>query len=56
MNKKFDCVEMKQKGADRCRQETERLSQEEELKYWQMQTRKLRKQKKEIIKKQTEEP
>lgn len=40
--KKFDCVEMKRRGADRIYEETKDMTLAEELAYWQEATEKLR--------------
>ena len=42
MNKKFDCIEMKRKGAEKLRKKLSGLSLEEELKFWQERTKALR--------------
>ncbi len=42
MNKEFDCVEMKRKGATRIQKKLAGLSLEEELKFWQERTKALR--------------
>ncbi len=53
MNKKFDCVEMKHKAAQKIRKETKDFSLEEELSFWNKQTNLLRKLKKQIHKSQS---
>ena len=40
--KKFDCVEMKQKGSVDVLKSTQNLTREEELKYWQNGTNELK--------------
>ncbi len=40
--KKFDCVEMMHKGAEKVRRETEGMSREQELAYWQRGTEELK--------------
>jgi len=42
MNKEFDCVEMKRKGARILQKKLAGLSLEEELKFWQERTKALR--------------
>ncbi len=42
-NKKFDCVEIKRRGAEKVQKETEGMNREQELKYWQLSTQKLKK-------------
>jgi len=46
--KKFDCVDMKRRGAERVRQQLEGKSFDEEMKYWAEKTKKLRKLQKEV--------
>lgn len=46
MNKSFDCVEMKHKGAERIRRKIAKLSMKEELRYWQDMTASLQRFKK----------
>jgi len=50
MNKSFDCVKMKHKGADKVHNKITKLSIDEELKFWQEKTDKLKKRKREITK------
>jgi hypothetical protein len=50
MNKKFDCVEMKRKGARILQKKLAGLSLEEELKFWQERTKKLKEEQKRLIK------
>ena len=40
--KKFDCVEMKRKGAEKVQQEIAGMTLDEELAYWQQGTKELR--------------
>ena len=40
--KKFDCVEMKRQGAAKVREETAAMSREQELRFWQERSRRLR--------------
>ena len=47
-NKKFDCVEMKRKGADAVQSTISKLSREEELRFWQKGTAELENLKKEV--------
>ena len=51
MNKKFDCVAMKHKSAEKIYEKIKELSIEEELKFWQEQSNILHKNKDEITKK-----
>lgn len=44
MNKEFDCVEMKRKGAARLQKKIAGLSLEEELKFWHERTTALKKE------------
>ena len=53
MNKEFDCVEMKRKGAEILRKKLNGLSLEEELMFWQERTDALRKEHKLLKKRQT---
>ena len=46
MNKEFDCVEMKRKGAEILRKKLSGLTLEEELMFWQIRTVELRKEQK----------
>ena len=41
--KKFDCVEMMHKGAERVRRKVQGMSPEEEVEYWRQRTEELRK-------------
>jgi hypothetical protein len=47
MKKRFDCVAMMHKGAERIRQQVKDMTIEEELAYWREQTDKLRELKRE---------
>jgi hypothetical protein len=51
MNKEFDCVEMKNKGAEILRKKLAGLNIAEELKFWQERNRMLKEEQKKIIKK-----
>ncbi|MCL5030382.1 MAG: hypothetical protein M1480_15330 [Bacteroidetes bacterium] len=51
MNKKFDCVEMKHRAARIIQKRISKLSREEELEYWRIQTRELREQQRKLLKK-----
>lgn len=51
MNKEFDCVEMKRKGARILQKKLAGLSLEEELKFWQERTKALREDQKRLRKK-----
>lgn len=51
MNKKFDCVEMKHKGAFKINGKTSKLSANEELLFWKNESEELHKRKKMITKK-----
>ena len=51
MNKTFDCVEMKHKGADRIRKKIGKLTAEEELQFWKKMTASLIKHKMQISEK-----
>jgi hypothetical protein len=51
MNKEFDCVEMKRKGARILQKKLAGLSLEEELKFWQERTKALKEEQKKLIKK-----
>lgn len=53
MSKKFDCVEMKHKAAERIQKEIEGMSLEEELNYWQKKTDALRQLQKRVKRSQT---
>ena len=46
MNKEFDCVEMKRKGAERLQKKLAGLSLEEELMFWQERNKALIKEQK----------
>lgn len=48
MNKKFDCVEMKHKGARRLLQKLSGLSTKQELEFWHKQTKVLIEHRKKI--------
>jgi hypothetical protein len=48
MNKTFDCVEMKHKGADKIRKKIAKLSTKEELQFWKEMTASLKKRKMQI--------
>ena len=48
MNKEFDCVEMKRKGAEILNKKLNGLSVEEELLFWQTRTAELRKEQKKL--------
>lgn len=50
MNKKFDCVEMKHRAASIIQKKLSKLSGEEELEYWRVQTQELREQKRKLLK------
>lgn len=52
MNKAFDCVEMKHKGADRIRKKIGKLTAKEELKFWKEMTASLKKHKMQVLEKQ----
>lgn len=45
MNKPFDCVEMKHKGADRIRKKIGKLTAKEELQFWKKMTASLKNKK-----------
>ena len=49
--KTFDCVELKLKGAERVMKRLEGMTPDEELKYWQEGTAKLRERQKELASK-----
>jgi hypothetical protein len=51
MNKAFDCVEMKHKGADRIRKKIGKLSAKEELQFWKEITASLKNHKMQISEK-----
>ncbi|MCK9425916.1 MAG: hypothetical protein M0Q21_07765 [Ignavibacteriaceae bacterium] len=51
MNKKFDCVDMKHRAARIIQKKLSKLSREEELEYWRVQTRELREQQRKLLKK-----
>jgi hypothetical protein len=40
--KPFDCVEMKRRGAEKVRQQTQNMTPEQELEFWQKRTEALR--------------
>ena len=44
MNKEFNCVEMKRKGAERLQKKLAGLTLQEELKFWQERTKELKKE------------
>jgi hypothetical protein len=48
MNKNFDCVEMKHKGAQEIRKKIGKLKQNEELRFWEEMTASLKKRKLEL--------
>ncbi len=50
MNKEFDCVEMKRKGAERLQKKLAGLSIEEELIFWQERNKAMREEQKRLIK------
>jgi hypothetical protein len=45
MNKKFDCVDMKHKGAEKIRKKIGKLNPKEELQFWKEMTASLKKRK-----------
>lgn len=45
-NKKFDCVEMKRKGAKKVMEKTAKMSKGEELAFWQERSKALKQQQK----------
>jgi hypothetical protein len=49
-NKKFDCVEMMHRGAERIREITKDMTEEEELAYWRARTQELIERKKQLTK------
>ena len=49
--KKFDCVEMKRKGAERVMERTKGMTREEELAYWKKGTEELRKLQQQLVEK-----
>jgi hypothetical protein len=51
MNKTFDCVKMKHKGADRIRKKIGKLTAKEELQFWKEMTASLIKHKMQISEK-----
>jgi len=51
MNKEFDCVEMKHRAARIIQKKISKLSREEELEYWRVQTQELREQQRKLLKK-----
>ena len=53
MNKKFDCVEMKYRAAQKIRKEIKHFTLEEELNFWNKKTELLQKRKKQIHKSQS---
>jgi hypothetical protein len=44
MNKEFDCIEMKRKGAEKLHKKLAGLTLQEELKFWQERTKELKKE------------
>jgi hypothetical protein len=50
MNKEFDCVEMKRKGAEILQKKLAGLSMEEELRFWQERNKALREEQTRLIK------
>jgi hypothetical protein len=42
--KKFDCVQMKRRGAAKVREQTATLTREQELRFWQERSQQLRQQ------------
>lgn len=44
MNKEFDCVEMKRRGAEKLQKKLAGLTVEDELKFWKKRTNELRKE------------
>lgn len=48
MNKSFDCVEMKHKGAEKVHKKIAKLSVKQELRFWQELTVSLKKRQKQI--------
>jgi hypothetical protein len=46
--KKFDCVEMMHKGAERVRRKVQGMSREQEAEYWRQRTEELRKMKDQV--------
>lgn len=50
MNKEFDCIEMKRKGARILQKKLAGLSLEEELKFWQERTKALKEEQKRLRK------
>ena len=51
MNKTFDCVEMKHKGAERIRKKIAKLTVKEEIQFWKEITTSIKKRKAQIEKK-----
>ena len=51
MNKEFDCVEMKRKGAAILQKKLAGLTLEEELKFWQERTKELKREQHKLRKK-----
>ncbi len=51
MNKEFDCVEMKRKGAEILQKKLAGFTLEEELKFWQDRTKELKKEQQRLRKK-----
>jgi hypothetical protein len=54
MNKEFDCVEMKRKGAERLQKKLAGLTLQEELKFWQERTEELKKEQESLRKSRRE--
>lgn len=55
MNKTFDCVEMKHKGAENIRKKIGKLSAEEQVQFWKEMTASLKKQQARILQEQKTE-
>ncbi len=51
MNKEFDFVEMKRKGAEKLQKKLSGLSLEEEIKFWEVSAQKLKKEQRQLRKK-----
>ena len=49
MEKKFDCVEMKHKGAEKVQARLAGMTREEQLQYWEERTRSLRALQQDVI-------
>jgi len=52
MKKKFDCVEMKHRGADKVRRMVEGMTLEEQAAFWKERTEAMRRRRKATIKKE----